>query len=167
MQRAVFVYLPSMQQKDRWKVLAKQQGTSVSKFVIEHVENSLQQADPAYKSRGDLWNEVAVLREQLDKALQTNRVLEIAIERLEAEARRYRAQPFLKDSFTGIRQYQKELIAVLRTAHRPVESTELLSRLGIALTEHEAVQAISKQLEYLEDYGLVQSSPKGWKWLTE
>ena len=167
MQRAVFVYLPSMQQKDRWKTLAKQQGTSVSKFVIEHVENSLQQADPAYKSRGDLWNEVSELREQLDKALQTNRVLEIAIERLEAEVRRYRAQPFLDDSFTGIRRYQKELIEVLRTARRPVESTELLSRLGIELTEHEAVQAISKQLEYLEDYGLVQSSPKGWKWLTK
>lgn len=167
MQRAVFVYLPSMQQKGRWKALAKQQGTSVSKFVIEHVENSLQQADPTYKSRGDLWNEVTTLREQLDKALQTNRVLEIAIERLEAEVQRYRAQPFLDDSFTGIRQYQKALIAVLRTARRPVESTDLLSRLGIALTEQEAVQAISKQLEYLEDYGLVQSSPKGWKWLTE
>jgi hypothetical protein len=94
-----------------------------------------------------------VLCEQLEKALQTNRVLEIAIERLEAEVRRYRAHPFLDDSITGILLYQKALIEVLRAAGRSVESNELLSCLGIALMEQEAVQVISKQLEYLEDYG--------------
>jgi hypothetical protein len=42
-QRAIYVYLPSQEMVDRWKKLAKEHGTSISKFVAENVENSLRQ----------------------------------------------------------------------------------------------------------------------------
>lgn len=58
-QRAIYVYLPSQKLVERWKEAAKKQGTSVSKFVIEHVENSLrQEEEPRYKSRGELLKEI-------------------------------------------------------------------------------------------------------------
>ncbi|HEC95236.1 MAG TPA: hypothetical protein ENI45_04650, partial [Thermoplasmatales archaeon] len=44
-QRAIYVYLPSIETAQRWKEIAEKEGGSISKFVIEHVENSLQQED--------------------------------------------------------------------------------------------------------------------------
>jgi hypothetical protein len=163
--RSIYVYLTSLEQKGRWADYAKQQGTSLSKFVIEHVENSLRQAEDAhYKSRGALWKDLRILKDQLDKVTREKRILEIAMERLEEELRRYRAQPFLDEEYVGIRRYHKDLIDLLRSGH-VVSSDELLSRLRIDPTETELVKAIAKQLEHLEGYGLVVSSTKGWKWV--
>ena len=44
-ERSIYVYLPSHEMVKAWKKRAKKQGASISKFVIEHVENSLQLAD--------------------------------------------------------------------------------------------------------------------------
>jgi len=135
--------------------------------VVEHVENSLKQTeDSSYKSIGELWKEVKQLKEQLDKETREKHILEIAIERLEEELRRYRAQPFLDEKFVGVRRYQKELVEILRDGP-VVSSDEILSRLRIRPSESEAVKAVSKQLENLESYGLVKSSPKGWKWVEQ
>lgn len=163
--RVVYVYLPSVDQKERWEEHAGKQRVSISKFVAEHVENSLrQEEDSSYKSRGELLKAVKESREQLDRVTRDKRVLEIAIERLEEELRRYRAQPFLEENFVGVRRYQRELISILREG-RFVSSNEILSRLGIRLSEKEAVKAVDKQLGNLEGYGLVRSSPKGWRWV--
>ena len=48
-----------------WKKRAKKQGSSISKFVIEHVENSLhQEEDPSYRSRGELIKEINEIKEE-------------------------------------------------------------------------------------------------------
>ena len=163
-QRAIYVYLPSIDMTERWKDLAEKQGASISKFVIEHVENSLmQEEDSGYKSRRDLWKEIKELKDQADNMKREKRVLELANDRLEQELRRYRAMPFLEEEFVGVRRYQKELVDLLRGGGS-VSSNEILSTLGIDPSEEETVKAISKQLENLEGYGLVQSSPRGWMW---
>ena len=54
-ERAIYVYLPSIEQKGRWEQYAKRQGANISKFVAEHVEDSLKQVeDSSYKSSGEL-----------------------------------------------------------------------------------------------------------------
>ena len=54
-QRAIYVYLPSHDMVEKWKNLAKKSGTSISKFVAEHVENSLrQEEDDNYQTRSSL-----------------------------------------------------------------------------------------------------------------
>ncbi len=162
--RAIYVYLPSLGQKARWEECARAQGVSVSKFVVAHVENSISQVeDASYQSMGDLWREIKDLREQLAKVAKEKHILEVAIERLEEELRRYRAQPFLEDGFVGVRSYQKELVELLKEG-RTVGSQEILSRLRIKPTEEDAVKAVSRQLENLENYGIVKSSSKGWRW---
>jgi len=163
-QRAIYVYLPSAKLVERWKETAKKQGTSVSKFVIEHVENSLRQEEPSYKSRGELWKEIKRLREELKETAREKRLLGHVVEKLEREVRRYRAQPFLQPDFEGVRQFQKELIEVLKEG-RVISSDELLSKLDVDPLEHEAVKAIYKQLEILQAYGLVEPSPRGWRWM--
>lgn len=164
-ERSIYVYLPSVEQKLRWDGLARAQGVSISKFVLQHVENSLREIeDPEYKSLGELWKETKQLREELQKERKEKHVLEVALERLEEELRRYRAQPFLYENFSGIRHYPKDLVEILREGQL-LSSGEILSRLRIRPSETDAVKALSKQLENLERYGLVKSSPKGWKWV--
>ena len=165
-ERAIYVYLPSVKLVERWKEAAKKQGTSVSKFVIEHVENSLRQEEeePGYKSRGELWKEIKRLREELKETARQKRLLDLVVDKLEKEVRRYRAQPFLQANFEGVRSFQKELIDALREGG-VISSKELLSKLNIDPFEHEAVKAINKQLEILQAYGLVEPSPRGWRWV--
>ena len=163
-QRAIYVYLPSIEMVESWKELAKNQGVSISKFVAEHVENSLRQEDdPGYKPRAELLKEVHKLGEELGGERKKNRRLDLVVDRLERELRRYRAQPFLEEGFEGVRSFQKELVEALR-AGGVLSNEELLSRLGVSPSEQEAVKAVSKQLELLESYGLVQPTPRGWRW---
>jgi len=39
-ERAIYVYLPSIEQKVRWEESTRKHGTSVSEFVIETIEDS-------------------------------------------------------------------------------------------------------------------------------
>ena len=163
-QRAIYVYLPSVGQKERWQRQAEKLGVSISKFVIEYVENSLrQEEEPGYKSRSDLWRENNELRQQVKDLMRKRRVLETVVDRLEQELRRYRAKPFLEEEFEGVRGYEKELITLLKSRDA-VTGDQIFSHLGIDPSESDAVKGVSKQLENLEAYGLVKSSPRGWKW---
>ena len=164
-QRAIYVYLPSIEMVERWKDLAKKQGTSISKFVAEHVENSLmQEEEPEYKSRSSLIEENQKLKERLKEREKRIRHLELLVEKLEEDLRRYRAQLFLDQDFTGVRSLNKKLIEILREpgVH---SSEELLTSLGIKPTEYEAIQAVYKQLQILQSYGLVRATPRGWQWI--
>ena len=163
-QRAIYVYLPSHQMTERWKQLAEKQGTSISKFVAEHVENSLsQEQKPGYRSRSELSGEIRELRAELEEERKRSRRLDLVVERLEEELRRYRAQPFLEEDFQGVRSLNRQLVEILRTGG-VLTNEDLLARLGVPPSEHESVKAISKQLEIMESYGLVKSTPRGWRW---
>jgi hypothetical protein len=164
-QRAIWVYLPSIAMKDRWETYAKNAGTSLSKFVIEQVEDGLQREEESdYITRQALQEKLHGLQQQLETMLRDKRILETAVDRLEAELRRYRAQPFVATNFVGVRRYSHRLIDLLKR-NAVISSDEILTQLGIDPTESDAVTAISKQLEYLEEYGLVQSMPRGWRWM--
>lgn len=163
-QRSIYVYLPSQEMVDRWKTLAKTSGTSISKFVAEHVENSLRQEDDdEYKSRGVLIERNRMLSETLQEKEKRIRHLEMLVEKLEQDLRQYRAQMFTDEDFTGVRSYDKKLIEILREPG--VHDTDsILSRLGIKPTEQDSVKAVSKQIENLTSYGLLKATPRGWRW---
>ena len=163
-ERAIYVYLPSHEMVKDWKKRAKKHGASISKFVIEHVENSLHQEDePTYKPRGELIKEIGELRKEIKELQGDNRQKRIVIERLEHELRRYRTGIFLEERFEGVRKYDKELIEILKK-RGVVDSNALLRELNIDPREGELVQALAKQLENLETYGLVSVSKRGWRW---
>jgi hypothetical protein len=91
-------------------------------------------------------------------------LLETVVERQDQELRRYRAKPFLEEGFEGMRGYEKGLVNLLKM-REIVTSDQILARLGIDPSEYNLVKAVSKQLENLEAYGLVKSTPRGWKWM--
>jgi septal ring factor EnvC (AmiA/AmiB activator) len=162
-ERSIYVYLPFELMVEAWKKRAKQQGVSISKFVIEHVENSLQQEDPLYKPRGELVKEITAVKNELRELKDDNRQKKIVIERLENELRKYRAEVFLEERFEGVRKYDRELIGILKR-RGVVDSDELLQDLGIDPRESELVKAVSRQLDNLEAYGLVATTKRGWRW---
>jgi hypothetical protein len=163
-QRAIYVYLPSIEQKEKWQKCAEKLGVSLSKFVIEYVENSLRQEEGQdYKSRSELWKENNELKQLVADSARKNRILETIVDRLEQEVRKYRAQPFLRQEFQGVRFYEKELITLLKN-QGVATADQIFSCLGIDPSEHDTAEGISKQLENLEAYGLVKSSPRGWRW---
>ncbi len=163
-ERAVYVYLPSLEMVREWKDLANKQRTSVSKFVIEHVQNSLkQEEEPSFLTRSELTKRVRELEEDLSKLKKDNRMLRLALDKLDTELKRYRAEPFLDEEYEGIRKYERELIDLLRRRGF-VGKDEILGELGIDPKESQIVKALSEQLEYLEGYGLVAATPRGWRW---
>ena len=163
-ERAIYVYLPSVEHKERWEKHSERLGVSISKFVIEYVENSLrQEEEPDYKSRSELWKENNELKQQVEDLARKCRLLETVVDKLEQELRRYRGKPFLEESFEGARSYEKGLIDLLKSRDI-VADEQIFSQLGITPSDGDAVRAIAKQLGSLEACGLVKSSSRGWKW---
>jgi hypothetical protein len=163
--RAIYVYLPSQKMAEDWKSRADKAGSSVSKFVIDRVEDSLRNEEgyAGYLSRLDLVQKLSDREEELDKLRNENRLLKKLVNNLDNEAKRLRAEPFLDDSFRGVRRYNQELLALLKEGGS-YSAEEILARLSIQPSDTHLIKAINKQLELLESYGLVEYVGRGWKW---
>jgi len=164
-ERAIYVYLPSEDVVKEWKDLAKDAKVSISKFVFEHVQNSLaQEKEDSYVSRAQLIKQIKDLSEENSKLKEENRILKTAYERLDDELKHYRAKPFLETEYKGVRAYEKELVRVLKE-RKSVDSYEILDLLRIDPKDSDMVKAVYRQLESLQAYGLVEETINGWRWI--
>ncbi|MFW6121206.1 MAG: hypothetical protein ACOC80_09960 [Petrotogales bacterium] len=169
-ERTIWIYLPTVEQKQQWEKIANENDTSISKWIIKTVEDTLKESEGIVKSREETEKENKNLRKEIAELQKNLRQITIIRNNLEKEIRKYRAEPFLTTTFEGIRQYDKELIALLKNAksvegkNRFMDNDEILSRLGVSNTETDVVKSISNQLSRLEGYGLVESGTKGWRW---
>ncbi len=170
-ERAIYVYLPTVGMANGWKQRASKARVPISKFVIEHVENSLkQEADRkiSFTSRVELLDLLQEKDEEIASLKNENRLLKMLADNLDRELKRYRAQPFLDEGrrkkFAGKRAYDKELIEVLRK-NESIDNDHILKELGIKPKDTELVKAVNKQLELLQAYGLVEPTRRGWRWV--
>lgn len=161
--RYVYLYLPTVEDKQRWQNLADEAGMPLTKFVIEVVESKLAE-ESDFKPRGELVLELEKMKRENKDLRDDLKQKKIVLEKYENELKRYRSEAFLVDTFQGVREYNKEIIAILKRSG-VVDSYMLLEELGINLTEVDLVKAISKQLEDLEAFGIVTSTQRGWKWI--
>ena len=166
-QRSIYVYLPSVEMVEDWKARAERSNVSISKFVIEHVTNSLRQeeGEEGFKSRAELIQQIRAKDESIEKLARENEIIKLALERVENELRRYRAEPFLEEDFRGIRGYDKRFIELLKKGDA-IDSDHLLRLLKIDPRDTPLVKALAKQLENLEAYGLVEKTRRGWRWIS-
>jgi translation initiation factor 2B subunit (eIF-2B alpha/beta/delta family) len=163
--RAIYVYLPSLEMVEDWKQRAEKAGMSVSRFVVERVEESIrrEEGEEGYLSRAELIKRLRDAEEELKKLRNENRLLKKLAENLDNELRHYRAQPFLEESFEGVRKFDKDLIELLRKG-RSYTQEQILAHLNIDPLDIDLVKGISRQLEALEGYGLVEYKGRGWRW---
>ena len=164
-QRAIYVYLPTTHMIKKWKEKAEKQQTSISKFVIEHVENSLRQEEDqeTYISRVELLQEIKKLKEENKEQRKRNKIMDTVVERLEQELKEYRSRTFIDKDYTGIRKYEKELINLFKEK-KEIRKEELLDFLNINTTDSTIVKSIYTQIENLENYGLIKDLGGKWRW---
>lgn len=159
--RYVYLYLPSKADKDRWEKLAAQAQTPLSKFIIEIVERTL--AEEEFRPRRELTRELDEMRKEIKALRDDVRQKSIVIERYESELKRLRSEFFVDISFEGSRKYSRELIEILKNKGS-IDSSKLLEYLDIDPMDSDLVKAVSNQLEAFESYGLIETTPKGWRW---
>ncbi len=137
----------------------------MSKFVIGRVEDSIrrEEGEESYLSRLELIKRLNQTEDDLKKTRQENRLLRQLADNLDKELRRYRAKPFAEESFRGTRQFDKDLVSLLRKGGSHSQE-EVLAHLEVEPSETEMVKAVAKQLEALENYGLVEYVGRGWRW---
>jgi hypothetical protein len=160
--RYVYLYLPSADDKKRWEKLAIEAGVPLTKFVIEIVENALLE-ESEFKPRAEMVKELGSLRDEVRKLQDELRLKNIVIDKYESELKRYRSATFLEGGFEGAREYNHELVELLKRKG-VADSYKILEELGIDPREADLVKAVSSQLDNLEAYGLVESTPRGWRW---
>lgn len=164
--RSIYVYLPTLEMAVEWKSLAEKAKVPISKFVIEHVENSLKQEDKkGYASRAELVKQLRDKDEEIARLKQDNRLLKMLADNLDGELKHYRTRPFLEESAAGIRTYDKELVELLKRKGT-VDSDHILQELGIEPKDTEIVKAVNRQLANLQAYGLVEPTARGWRWIS-
>ena len=161
--RRVDVYLPSLDMRERWKKVAKERGISVSKFVVEYVENQLNE-DEFYATRVEMQNRIDALEEENVQLRRKRNHLEIVVDKLQEELQLYRMRPFLDDNFQGVRQFEKRLIDLLKQ-RKSVRDDVILREVGVKPTDSESIKSLQKQLMLLERYGLVKKTLEGWSWI--
>ena len=164
-ERTVYIYLPSFGMLEDWKKRSQVANTSLSKFVIDRVEDSIRkdEGEGGYLSRLELIRRLKKAEDELKELTKDNRMLKRLVDNQETELKRYRSEPFLARSFEGTRRYDQELIELLKSG-KSYNAEEILIRLGIDHSNTDLVKAVSNQLEVLEDYGLVAYSGRRWRW---
>lgn len=164
-ERAIYVYLPSLEMVEEWKSGADKAGVSISKFVVDRVEDSIRRevGEEGYLNRIELIKRLRNAEEELKKLRNENSLLKRLVENLDNELKRYRAKPFIEEEFEGIRRFDKELIELLRKGGS-YSDEEILRRLSVDPSDTDMVKAVSKQLEALEEYGLIEYRGRGWRW---
>ncbi len=161
--RYVYLYLPSSEDKARWEKLAEEAGVPLSKFVIEVVESSLAE-ESDFKPRGELVKEIGQLRSENKELRDDLKQKRIVIEKYERDLKRYRSEAFLEDRFEGVRKYNQQIIKILKRGVT-VDSYRLLEELEIDPKDSDLVNAVSRQLEDLEGFGLITNTSRGWRWI--
>lgn len=142
--------------------MADEAQSPLSKFIIEIVERTLAENEE-FRPRREMTKELESVKNENKKLREDLRQKDIVIERYESELKRYRSEIFLSPSFEGVRRYSKELVEILKAGNH-IDSYRLLEALNIDPRESELVQAVSHQLEELEEYGMVKPEGRGWRW---
>ena len=163
--RALYIYLPTEEMAADWKGKATQTHQSISKFITEHVTNSLNQEkdNPSVESRIQLIADKKKLQEENKDLYKRIKMLETLVERLEQDIKHYTAKPFLQENFSGIRTYEKDLIRLFRTS-KEVRKEDLYQKLNINPMDMEATTALQNQIRNLEGYGLIKDIGGKWRW---
>lgn len=166
-QRSIYLYLPSTKMAEDWKTRAEKQNLSVSKFVVEHVLDSIRgedQEDQGALSKSDLAKALRETKEELKRVTKESSLYRQLSEKLDNELKYYRTKPFADEDFKVKRPYDRHLADLIET-RGAIDGDRLLDELGVDPKQTELVKGIRTQLDGLERFGLIESTPRGWKWI--
>ena len=164
-ERTVSVYLPDKYMLNEWKKVAAEHKKSLSRFIIERIEESMkEQGDGDRYTRRDLIERNQLL-ERENGALRKEVELKTKVyEALDRELKEIRKNEWLNPSDQRFLQVSRDLVILFRTKKR-VLYNDLLPALEIKPTEMDSVKAVNNQIAVLTGYGLIEQDLKGWRWI--
>jgi hypothetical protein len=151
--RRVEIHLPSEEEKKKLEAVAKARGVPVAKYIL----SILMAVDSQSRPRVDP-EELQQLREENSRLKQVVGDKELLLSQKENELRKLRGGAFLQPSWDA--DIDSDLLKALRAG--PIHDHRLLDLLGV--TDQDAIQAVSKQLQILEASGFISRTSKGWSW---
>lgn len=168
--RSITIYPSAQEIKEKWFEIAKKEGLSVSNFVIEVVEEYIQQKE-GFSSKNELSKNLKSLTEQNERLREENielskkvDILNLLADRYENQLTEYKNKTFIENGkFEGVREYQQNLIELFKQKSS-IGEDEVVDLLHINPHDVETLKAISKQIELLQDFGVVEKIRGGWRW---
>jgi hypothetical protein len=165
-ERSVFVYLPSEEMTKNWKELSDKAGCSISKFVIEHVENSLRQEDEKddYIPRVELLDELRRIKEENQELQKQKKQLDIVIERHEKDLQTYQMKQWTDENYLGRSKYNIKLIREFQK-RKEIRKEMLLGLMNVDPLKKDHVKALNAIIEDLEKLDFIKDMGGKWRWL--
>lgn len=161
--RYIYLYCTSQAQRNKLENLAEKAGTSLSKFLLNIIEEAISEQARA-PPRVKVSESLKALEMEVEQLREESRLNSMLLKKYETENRRLRdAANFSNESFEGERRLDAEILAVIRRA--PTHDYRLLDVLGTGPQDTEQIKAVHKQLEVLELHGLIRKEKQGWRWL--
>ena len=163
--RHIDVYLPNLVMVSEWKAAAEEARTSVSKFVVETMEEALRDEGkgPRYSKR-DLINRNKFLELENERLKEEVTLKSRAYESLDRENRGLRLQVFQHPEESGLKKLDRDLIALFREKKKLLYD-EILPELGIKPTDMGEVTSLQNELQLMMQFGLIKPEYHGWRWI--
>lgn len=163
--RYISVYFDTREEKTFWEEKAREHGTTLSKLVFEGLETLRTKIET--KPRPDLLKENESLKEKIARTEREIHLQANLIEKYESELYRARYAGFqeITPKGEGQRAYDLNLIQLLKSSKKTLDSKALLASLKIDPQDMAATRLVRNQLEALQRYGLAKQDSSGWKWM--
>ena len=113
-QRYIWLYCHNVEDKKRYQELANEARIPLSKYLLGIIDDSLVTKEDS-ENRAAIVKELDTLKEENKKLRDDLHLRGILIEKLEAENKRHKEAAFLNPSFTGMREYDPEIIAIIKS----------------------------------------------------
>jgi hypothetical protein len=164
-ERLVYLYFPTKDQKDHITDIAEKKGTTVTKLIIEIINNSLEKdtIDDGFITKAEMQKELDKISTENKELHRELKMRDNLVNNLEKELRSYRIKPFLEEEFTGSRKFDQELISLLKK-HGEIRKEILLQLLDVDPMDIDVIKGINRQMDTLERYGLVKDIGGKWRW---
>jgi hypothetical protein len=159
--RTIQVIFSSSEECRSWLGDAQKAGMPFTKYILEMARRG--RAGEASRP-ADQSGELTRLREENARLATSEGELRKLYEKAEGELFKLRHASYAMPP-NGLQEPAEKLIIVLQASPRSLSNQELLKALGIDARDIEAMKILLGQLQALRDFGLLQETPMGWKWV--
>jgi len=162
--RRTEVVLPNEQMLQDWKEQAKKGKKTLSKFIVEKVnETMLAEVDDGLPSRSMLNHENIIHLKRIQELEDFLKRKDRDLDRMDRDLERYRAEAHLNQDFQGAREMHQKLVDLF-ISRKTILKIELLGLLQILPAEKKLIESINTQLELFKASGLIEDLSDKWSW---
>ena len=153
--RSVYVYLPTEDMVAQWKAEAERYGMSLSRFLVEVVDDAIRKNPSGLTPRDEIKADLAKVSSELASLRSEKESLQSLLRQTEASVASYRESLYTLAEHTHDETMLSNLIGLFKKRRvRRVE--EVPAALGIDATDGAAMSRLEDGIGYLKKLGLIE-----------